>query len=419
MSGAEIVGTEFLNVLSVKAIQFRYEASEELSSLFEDFRLMCNDAIRIAVAERPKSRFKLIELAYPRLKEYGLHTHYILSACEVAYSVYCNKNRKSDPYVRRAFLKLDSQTYQLNHLILRIPVKPRHFIYLALQASDYHLSFIDDPTLKRGSITLTDRTLNIAFSKEIAEIEPLGHVGVDINERNVTWSDTSGRVGIEDTSGIAELKERYRVARAKTAKSTYRNAKVKRRLLAKYGRREKNRTVQALHRVSKMIVRHAIENHLGMVMEKLKGIRKLYRKGNGQETSFRGRMNSWTFHEVQRQIDYKARWAGVPVTYVNARSTSRKCPECGSSLIELEGRRLMCPSCRQMGDRDVIASRNIMACAVPQARPSTDEAVRGNGKEDPNPPSRRMEVGLARRPPSLQNPNFFSPSKRSTARPGP
>jgi len=44
--------------------------------------------------ERVKIRFQLIGLAYPRLKEYGLHTHYILSACEVAYSVYRNKKRK-------------------------------------------------------------------------------------------------------------------------------------------------------------------------------------------------------------------------------------------------------------------------------------------------------------------------------------
>ncbi len=86
---------------SVKSIAFGYTASAELSSLFEDFRLMCNDAVRIAVNEKPKNRFELIKFAYSRLREYGLHTHYILSACEVGYSVYRNKNRKSVPYVRR------------------------------------------------------------------------------------------------------------------------------------------------------------------------------------------------------------------------------------------------------------------------------------------------------------------------------
>lgn len=61
-----------------KAVSFRYKASQELDSLFQDFRLMCNDAIRIALKQKPKSRIDLIKIAYPSLKEYGLHTHYIL-----------------------------------------------------------------------------------------------------------------------------------------------------------------------------------------------------------------------------------------------------------------------------------------------------------------------------------------------------
>src|SRR5438552_17787096 len=87
---------------------------------------------------------------------------------------------------------------------------------------------------------------------------------------------------------------------------------------------------QALHRVSKAIVERAKEKRFGIVMEKLKGIRKLYRRGNGQSSSFRGRMNSWTFSELQRQLDYKARWEGIPVSYVSPRGMSSKCPNCDS-----------------------------------------------------------------------------------------
>src|SRR5713226_3750682 len=226
---------EYNEVRQVKAVQFRYMASDDLASLFEDFRLMCNDAIRIAIKGKPRSRFTLIEMAYPRLKEYGLHTHYILSACEVAYSVYRNKDRKSDPYVERSFLKLDNQSYSLNHLLLRIPTTPRHFVYLTLQGSDYHLSFIDDPTLKRGSITLTGRTVSIAFSKEIAETETLGEVGVDVNERNVTTSDTSGVATVFDILNVAEIKERYKCIRAKIGRRTRRDQRISRRLCAMYG----------------------------------------------------------------------------------------------------------------------------------------------------------------------------------------
>jgi hypothetical protein len=62
-------------VKAIKCVSFRYSSPKELSSFFEDFRLMCSDAIRIAVEAKPKNRFKLIELAYPRLKGYALHTH--------------------------------------------------------------------------------------------------------------------------------------------------------------------------------------------------------------------------------------------------------------------------------------------------------------------------------------------------------
>lgn len=176
----------------VKSISFRYSASQELSSLFEDFRLMCNDAVRIATLEKPRNRFKLIEFAYSRLKEYGLHSHYIQNACEIAFTIYRNKNRKSIPFVRRTFVKLDNKSYVLNHLVLRIPTTPRHFIFLVLQGSDYHLSFVDDKDLKKGSIAITEKTVVIAFSKEIKQFEPIGHVGIDVNERNVTISATDG-----------------------------------------------------------------------------------------------------------------------------------------------------------------------------------------------------------------------------------
>jgi hypothetical protein len=131
-------------VRPVKSIQFSYAVSADLKALFEDFRLMCNDAIRVAIEEKPKSRFRLQALVYARLKEYGLHTHYILSACEVAFAAYRNVDRKATPYFKRAFLKITAQSYKLDHLILRIPTTPRHYIYLTLKASDYHLSLIDD-----------------------------------------------------------------------------------------------------------------------------------------------------------------------------------------------------------------------------------------------------------------------------------
>jgi putative transposase len=379
-------------VKATKSVVFSYFSSTAFSSFFEDFRLMCNDAIRIAVRKQPKNRFELIEAAYTRLKQYGLHTHYILSACEVAYSVCRNKNRKATPYVKKAFLKLDNQSYQLNHLLLRIPTRPRCFIFLTLQGSEHHMTYVDDPNLKCGSVTITPDSVVIAFSKETEPIEPTGFVGVDVNERNVTTSATDRwKKRFEELGEVVEIKETYKEIRANISQSTRGDRRVARELLTKYGRREKRRTESRLHKVTSQLIDYAREHVLGIKMEKLKGIRKLYRRGNGQSKSFRGRMNSWVFRETQRQIDYKAKWDGVPIWYVNPRGTSSYCPDCGSRVTPLVDRKLYCPKCDKTWDRDDLASKNIMACAVPQARPSrgSDEGERGD--DGSNPPSRWRE----------------------------
>ncbi len=331
---------------------------------------MCNDAIRIAISEKPRNRFELIELAYSRLKGYGFHSHYIQNACEVAFSAYRNKNRKSDPNIKRAFLKLDNQSYILNHLVLRIPASPRQFIFLVLQGSDFHLSFVDDQNLKKGSITVTEKSVIITFSKTVKPFEPVGHIGIDLNEKNITISASNGyERKFTELGEIVEIKERYREIRAKIGRMTRQDNRIGKQLYAKYGEREKDRTDQRIHRITKQIVEYAAGNRLGIKMEKLTGIRRMYLRGNGQGSQLRGRMNTWVFGEAQRQTDYKAKWRGVPVWFVSPRGTSRNCPDCGSRVLPLAERRLYCPRCDKSWDRDDLASKNIMACAVPQARP--------------------------------------------------
>jgi putative transposase len=372
---------------AMKSVSFAYTAPLGLSDLFEDFRLMCNDAIRIAVAGKPKNRLELIESAYATLRQYGLHTHYALSACEVAYSVCGNKNGKSVPYVRRAFLKLDNQSYQLDHMILRIPFHSSgsghdsDYIFIALQGSNYQLSFIDDPGLKRGSVTITPNSVIISFSREVEPFEPTGFIGVDINERNATLSATDGWTRkFSELGEVAEIKQRYREIRAGISRKTRGDRRITKMLLSKYGQRERNRTQLRLHRVTSQIVDYAKDHTLGIKMEKLKGIRKRYRKRNSQGKLFRGRMNTWVFGEVQSQVEYKSKWGGVPLWYVNPRGTSSYCL-CGSRVVRLADRKLYCPTCDRTWDRDDLASKNVMACAVPQARPSRGSDEGGGGDD--------------------------------------
>ena len=154
---------------------------------------MCNDAIRIAIERRSRRAGSTHQGSVPTAE--GVWSPHPLHPLGLRGGVrrISQQGPQVEPICEADFLKITSQSYRLDHLILRIPTTPRHYIYLTLQASDYHLSLIDDPTLKRGSVTITEQTVNLTFSKEVTVSEPLGSIGIDVNERNVTTSDTLGR----------------------------------------------------------------------------------------------------------------------------------------------------------------------------------------------------------------------------------
>ena len=165
----------------------------------------------------------------------------------------------------------------------------------------------------------------------------------------------------KDLTSATKVKAMYREIRSHMRRNDHR---IRQRVTGKYGHKQCEKVKQILHHASKQIVMDAKSREFGIVMEKLTGIRKLYRKGNWQGRGYRGRMNSWSYYELQRQIEYKAHWEGIPVIYVNPNGTSVKCSICGSRMKPEENRQLKCRSCGFIVDRDVNAARNILARAL-------------------------------------------------------
>jgi len=345
---------------AVKAVRFHYKPRGDVLNLLKTFRDMVNEALRIGFEKKPRTRFQLITAVYPVFrKRYELHSHYILNACEVAFAMLRNRKWKKLPYAKHFFLKLDNQTYRLDYMMLRIPTTPRNFIRIPLRGGNYQLSFLRDPALKRGSITITESAVVLAVQKTASVIEPLSKaVAYDINEKNITASNGERF----DLSHVANIKHQYSRIRTSIAKNTCRDLRIKQKLLSKYGKREKTRTVQALHRVSKLIVAKAKESKSPIILEKLTNIRNSVRRGNGMDRKLRGRLNRWSFHELQRQIEYKARWEGLPVEYVGASMTSKTCSRCGYRNKALKAEKCwICPNCGVQHDRDLNAARNILS----------------------------------------------------------
>jgi putative transposase len=241
---------------------------------------------------------------------------------------------------------------------LRIPLEGRRFDYIRL--TKHTLLFLSSSALTVRSFILTSTCLIIVTSRDVPELECAGTVGIDRNLRNLTVGNDQGVVRYD-------LSETVRIAKTTTniIRSFKReDVRVRTALTSKYGRRRHNRIQQLLHKVTSQIAKDAVEHKQAIVLENLSGIRRLYRKGNGQGRNYRRRMNAWSFSMAQHQIMYKAQWLGLPVIHLTRKEimgTSTTCPQCGERLQEDKSlkRNLWCSKCRVVMDREVVAAVNL------------------------------------------------------------
>jgi len=119
------------------------------------------------------------------------------------------------------------------------------------------------------------------------------------------------------------------------------------------------------HKVSRKIVDTAKETGKGIKLEDLTGIRN----GKHNTKSFRYAKNSWSFYQLQNQIEYKAKLLGVEVAYVDPAYTSKSCSRCGL-IGDRNGKSFKCPACGHVDHADSNAGFNIAM------RPCIDRSVK-------------------------------------------
>jgi putative transposase len=349
---------------AVKAVQQHYTPGPQILQMLEQFRQMLSDCIRIGLAENATSLKSLSTKAYNQLATHDAMSYYKLCAISKATGILGNyrKARRKNPKIKEPYAQRPQLItcygfkIKTKEGVLLLPFKPKQPLSIPLNA--HVLRVLLEPNIEIRSVTLTEEQLSISYAKEVEPIQPRGLIAIDRNLNNLTVADSDGQVTRRNLAKATEVKAMYREIRSHMRRNDLR---IRQRVTGKYGRKQREKVKQIFHHVSKQIVMHAKEKKFGVVMENLTGIRKLYRKGNGQGRTYRDRMNSWSYAELQRQIEYKARWEGIPVIYVNPYGTSVKCSICGSRMKPEENRTLKCHSCGFTVDRDVNAARNILA----------------------------------------------------------
>jgi putative transposase len=344
-------------------VPFNYNGNDIIKKTLEDFRDMVNFCIDYAYKKRITSYAKLRKGVYKEWKSrWNYSTHFCHSACKIALAIlkgFRKERREGKPEAKKLFMQLDPMLYKFYGNSVRISVKPRKFIFIKLKYGEYQQKFIDawrEGKLKTGEITINESKIIIPFKKQVDITNPSDWVAIDINESNVTGVSSNPHI-LRVDHALRTVHTTYFQIRRHIQKLGKEKPKTTQKLLQKYSIKEKQKTRDLCHKISRVIVDFAKQHNFGIIMEELKGIRQRINLGR----MLNRRLHSWNFRRIQLYIDYKAKLAGLPVIYVNPKGTSSLCPICGGKLIALNGCRLMrCRKCGYENDRDVIACINML-----------------------------------------------------------
>jgi putative transposase len=288
------------------------------------------------------------------------------------------------PYATKQMLT-DCYGFRIIGPHIRMPISKTKGAYIRL--NKHTQTVISDYTVR--SVTLTACTMSIAFSKETAAATVTGLIGIDRNLDNITTATLTGETQVYDLSEATQTKMLYREVKSHFRRN---DVRIRKQIFSKYGRKQRDKVQPIIHNLSRQLVKHAKKEQLGIVMESLTGIRKLYRKGNGQGKDYRARLNGWSYFELQRQIEYKAAWEGIPLIYVPPHKTSSTCAICGSEISECTERKVYCHKCNKIADRDENAALNIVRAGVRFAPKGLAGEAMVKERLAPNPISRCKPV---------------------------
>ena len=341
--------------------------------MLAEFRLIVNKSIRIALRENLRSQLRLQRAAYRALSdEHQVYKQYIPSAFEVALAVlkvYRRRMRKGKhttiPFMRRLMLKAENQSYRLERATgrLRLPIRRGVHVDIDLPLSEWHRAFLSDPSWVLGSLTVTPEGILVAIRKGAPEpYAPTAAIALDTNEDSLDGIEAEGekaRLVRLPFGGVRHIQATHFRRRRYLARKKAHDRRVRRGLLDREGRRERNRVRQRLHRVSKALVERARAKMAAIVLEDL-----TLHNASGRSKKTNRRLSSWPRGEVHRQLEYKAALAGVPIIKVNPQWTSKTCPACGARRRDRVGKEFVCLMCDWEMDRQINAGMNILKTAI-------------------------------------------------------
>ena len=336
------------------------EQSEALFETMETFNKACNEIADVAFENGTANKIKLQKLVYYDIRrKYGLSAQLTVRAISKVAEAY-KQNKKTKPTFRKdgaivydqrilSWKGVDRVSILTTRGRMLIPVK-----YGAYQAGRLDRIRGQSDLILRNGIFYLAATVDIP---EPPTYDAGEWLGVDLGIKNIA-TDSDGQVWSGDQ--VNGIRKRHAKLKAKLQSKGTKSAK---RLLKKRSGKESRFARNINHIISKRLVAKAKGTERGIALENLKGIRSRITVRKPQ----RRIQHSWSFHQLQKFILYKAKLAGVPIRFVEPRNTSRTCPSCGFiSKGNRNSEHFLCLNCGFAGAADKIAAENIRRAAVNQ-----------------------------------------------------
>lgn len=271
-------------------------------------------------------------------------------------------------------MKLEECLCYLKGNYIVLVIEPRTKLYIPFKPNEYSNSLkaknYGEITVKLNNNETVD--IFIPFIYEVKENTIKSVIGIDINERSVDLLIIDNKQGIFksfDTSVLSTTHYTYSLKRKNIAKKIDNNLKYqltkRKKLLCKYGTRERNKTKNFIHNLAKKITEIVKERDSIVVMENLTNIRQSVSRQKNLSSwrkkkpkNIRRRLNRWNFKQLQTYINYKVNSTGNLVEYINPRNTSIKCLKCGT-VTKCNSQIFVCKHCGFKINRHLQASFNI------------------------------------------------------------
>jgi len=208
---------------------------------------------------------------------------------------------------------------------------------------------------KIGGLILTERELIITIKKEVKLEKPRNWASFDINLTNIT-ALISGELVRYNLKQLYHIHRVYEKKRRKIQKLSKHKPKTAKKLMQKYSKREKNRAKDFMHKLTTEIARKLAELGSGAILEDLKNIKS---RILCRSRDLNRKLSKWNAKQFQFMLEYKLKWLGLPVKYINPKNSSKTCPLCSGSLAPYEDRLMRCKKCGLILDRDIVAVLNL------------------------------------------------------------